>query len=56
MERERGTSNVWAYFLFTLVLFQESQDRKGAVSQTNAENQGIKFINLSFSLQQLINK
>lgn len=39
------------YFLFSLVLFQENQDRKGAVSQINAENQGIEFINLSLSLQ-----
>lgn len=30
---------------FSLILFQESQDRNGDISQTNAEIGGIQFIN-----------
>jgi hypothetical protein len=39
------------YFLCSFILFQESQEGKGDVSQTNTGNQGIKFINSSFSFQ-----
>lgn len=33
-------------FVFSLVLFQENQDRNGSVSGTNVEKQGIPFISL----------
>lgn len=44
-------------FLFSLVLFQENQERNGSVSETNVEKQGISFICLaifSFVIKPLL--
>lgn len=39
---------------FSLFLFQESQDRNGDISHTNAENRGIQFINYFFLIKPVV--